>query len=56
MAYPSIASMKDALGDIVIFSYYNPKTGDRRVFLFDQLPVDAQLALFQWINQLPAIV
>ena len=51
MAYPSVQSMKDALGDIVLLVAYSPTAKVYTSYTFDQLPVDAQVALFLWINQ-----
>ncbi len=51
MVYPSIQAMKDAMGDIVLFTRINQKTGAHEVFTFDQLPAAAQTAVFQFIVQ-----
>ena len=53
MSYPSVASMKDALGDIIILQAYDPVAKVYSQFTFDQLPADAQNALFLFLARIP---
>lgn len=53
MSYPSVAAMKDALGDIIILQAYDPVAKTWSQFTFDQLPVDAQNALFLFVARIP---
>jgi len=55
MAYPSISAMVDALGDVVLLEAYNPVTKTWIQYTFQQLPADAQAAIFLWVNQVPVV-
>lgn len=53
MSYPSIAAMKDALGDIVLVAVYDPVAKVTKAYTFDMLPATAQASVFQFIATVP---